>query len=160
MRSKFVVVVLVLAGVLVVGVARAVPGGAPAAANPTPPLDVGTHDPTQRLNPQEQHILDMEATTLAPGGNGYNAYDASGVSSLYTGSGRLVLHYPPRASTSALFQHDKQALEAYVKKARSELQAQILIGGGHLATDPETHRPAVFRASGAKEFVISDDTWK
>jgi len=117
-------------------------------------------DPNLIMGAQEQSILDMEATTLGPGGDGFNAYDPSGVSSLYTSSGKLVLSYPPRGSTSPIFQFKKQELEATVKKARSVLQGETLISGGFMATDPVTGRPALFRASGAKEFVVSDDTWR
>jgi hypothetical protein len=39
------------------------------------------------------------------------------------------------------------------------MQVQVAMARGGTATDPETGRPALFTASGVKEFVFSDDTW-
>lgn len=122
-------------------------------------VDPVGYDTRELMSTDELNILTMESTTLAPGGGGYNAYNASGFSFLYTMSGRVVLRYPRRAESSAMFQFKKQDLEKQVLGGRITLEAQERMNGGYRAYDPETGRDALFTGSGMKVFVFSDDTW-
>jgi hypothetical protein len=131
----------------------------PKAADPNwqmvDPLGSG---PDEMLTKADSDILDLEQSTLSDGG-GYNAYDASGYSSLYNKWGGKLLTYRRRATTNAMFQFRKQFIEKTVAQQRRELEVQIIINGGYRGYDPETGREAVFTSFGSKEFVISDDTW-
>jgi hypothetical protein len=115
-------------------------------------------DATTLLSEQEQAMLKQEDLTLAGGG-----YDDLGpitaVSSLYTVHGEYVLTFPPRGSTSKMFQARRQLLDGAYNDSRLSQMAVETAMGGYNASDPETGLQAWF-LNGTKRWIWGDFTWK
>jgi hypothetical protein len=114
-------------------------------------------DPNSLVTDQENNMLTQEKQTLQ--GGGYDDIDGlPAASSLYTINGERVLSYPPRSTTSRMYQARKKLIDSYFNDDRLNRKAVESELGGYEGVDPVTGLAAWF-VNGEKEWVWGDFTW-
>jgi len=114
-------------------------------------------DPASLVSDREDTMLIQEQQTLDSGG--YDDIEGlPAISSLYTINGERVFSYPPRSSTSRMYQYRKRQMDNYVNDNRLSRKAVESELGGYEGVDPATGLQAWF-VNGAKEWIWGDFTW-
>ena len=114
-------------------------------------------DPGSLVSDDENTMLTQEKQTLEAGG--FDDIDGlPAISSLYTINGDRVLSYPPRNSTSRMYQARKELMDSYFNDDRLNRKAVESALGGYEGTDPVTGLAAWF-VNGEKEWIWGDFTW-